>query len=63
MFWDLLEKGTDTHKVIPKDRFDETHIDPTGQRKNTSHTPYGCFIDEPGLFDPRFFRMSPREAS
>ena len=63
MFWDLLEKGTDTHKVIPKDRFDETHIDPTGQRKNTSHTPYGCFIDEPGLFDPRFFRMSPREAT
>ena len=62
-FWELLEKGTDTHKVIPKDRFDEAHIDPTGRRKNTSHTPYGCFIDEPGLFDPRFFRMSPREAT
>lgn len=28
-----------------------------------SHTPYGCFIDEPGLFDPRFFNMSPREAN
>ena len=63
LFWELLEKGTDTHKVIPKDRFDEAHIDPTGRRKNTSHTPYGCFIDEPGLFDPRFFRMSPREAT
>lgn len=63
IFWDLLEKGTDTHKAIPKDCFDETHIDPTGQRKNTSHTPYGCFIDEPGLFDPRFFRMSTREAT
>ena len=63
LFWELLEKGTDTHKVIPKERFDEAHIDPTGQRKNTSHTPYGCFIDEPGLFDPRFFRMSPREAT
>lgn len=63
IFWELLERGTDTHKVIPKDRFDEAHIDPTGQRKNTSHTPYGCFIDEPGLFDPRFFRMSPREAT
>ena len=49
--------------MIPKDRFDEAHIDPTGQRKNTSHTPYGCFMDEPGLFDPRFFRMSPREAT
>ena len=63
LFWQLLEKGTDTHKIIPKDRFDEAHIDPTGHRKNTSHTPYGCFIDEPGLFDPRFFRMSPREAT
>ncbi|KAL9030755.1 MAG: hypothetical protein Q9196_001159 [Gyalolechia fulgens] len=62
-FWELLEKGTDTHKVIPSDRFDQTHIDPTGSRKNTSSTPYGCFIDEPGLFDPRFFRMSPREAT
>lgn len=29
---------------------------------NASHTPYGCFIDEPGLFDAPFFNMSPREA-
>ena len=63
LFWEMLERGTDTHKVIPRDRFDETHIDPAGRRKNTSHTPYGCFVDEPGLFDPRFFRMSPREAT
>ncbi|KAL9596553.1 MAG: hypothetical protein Q9219_005731 [cf. Caloplaca sp. 3 TL-2023] len=63
LFWELLEKGTDTHKEIPHDRFDQNHIDPTGLRKNTSATPYGCFIDEPGLFDPRFFRMSPREAT
>ncbi|KAL8840310.1 MAG: hypothetical protein Q9170_001394 [Blastenia crenularia] len=62
-FWELLEKGTDTHKVIPTDRFDQAHVDPTGSQKNTSQTPYGCFIDEPGLFDPRFFRMSPREAT
>lgn len=63
IFWELLEKGTDTHKLVPGDRFDQAHIDPTGLRKNTSQTPYGCFIDEPGLFDPRFFRMSPREAT
>ncbi|KAI1493823.1 beta-ketoacyl synthase [Biscogniauxia mediterranea] len=29
---------------------------------NTSMAPYGCFIDEPGLFDAPFFNMSPREA-
>lgn len=39
-----------------------TYYDPTGKIRNTSHTPYGCFIDEPGLFDPPFFNMSPREA-
>lgn len=36
--------------------------DPAGKRVNASHTPYGCFIDEPGLFDAPFFNMSPREA-
>ncbi|OJJ96972.1 hypothetical protein ASPACDRAFT_33832 [Aspergillus aculeatus ATCC 16872] len=62
-FWDLLEAGLDVHRRIPADRFDvDSHHDPTGKRMNTSHTAYGCFIDEPGLFDAPFFNMSPREA-
>ena len=62
--WDLLEKGLDVHREIPSDRFDaKAHCDPSGKGKNKTHTPYGCFIDEPGLFDPRFFNMSPREAA
>ncbi|KAL2830748.1 hypothetical protein BDW59DRAFT_169946 [Aspergillus cavernicola] len=62
-FWDLLEEGLDVARKIPADRFDvETHYDPTGKRMNTIQTPYGCFIDEPGLFDAPFFNMSPREA-
>ncbi|KAF2857812.1 polyketide synthase [Piedraia hortae CBS 480.64] len=62
--WDLLMKGLDVHRKIPADRFDaDAHCDPSGKGKNKSHTPYGCFIDEPGLFDPRFFNMSPREAA
>lgn len=62
-FWDLLDKGLDVHRKIPADRFDvDTHCDPTGKRVNTSHTPFGCFIDQPGLFDAPFFNMSPREA-
>ncbi|KAI1875243.1 hypothetical protein JX265_004301 [Neoarthrinium moseri] len=61
--WELLEKGIDAHRVVPADRFPaETHVDPTGKAINTSHTPYGCWIENPGLFDPRFFNMSPREA-
>jgi len=62
-FWELLESGMDVHRKIPADRFDvESHFDPAGKRVNASHTPYGCFIDEPGLFDAPFFNMSPREA-
>ncbi len=62
-FWEILEQGKDVHRKIPADRFDvESHHDPTGKRMNTSHTSYGCFIDEPGLFDAPFFNMSPREA-
>lgn len=62
-FWELLEQGLDVHRKIPADRFDvDSHYDPTGKRVNTSMTPYGCFIDEPGLFDAPFFNMSPREA-
>jgi monodictyphenone polyketide synthase len=62
-FWEILNQGLDVHKKIPADRFDvESHCDPSGERLNTSLTPYGCFIDEPGLFDAPFFNMSPREA-
>ncbi|PNP49295.1 hypothetical protein THARTR1_09963 [Trichoderma harzianum] len=62
-FWDILDAGLDVHRKIPADRFDvDSHYDPTGKRMNTSLTPYGCFIEEPGLFDAPFFNMSPREA-
>lgn len=62
-FWLLLQAGRDVHRTIPSDRFNfETHYDQDGERKNTSKTPYGCFINRPGLFDSRFFNMSPKEA-
>ncbi|KAA8573325.1 hypothetical protein EYC84_003812 [Monilinia fructicola] len=62
-FWSLLEQGLDVHREIPADRFDvKTHVDASGKGKNKSHSPFGCFINEPGKFDPRFFNMSPREA-
>lgn len=63
IFWSVLEQGLDLHRPIPPDRWDvDAHTDPTGKKKNTGHTPYGCFIEEPGLFDSKFFNMSPREA-
>ncbi|KAJ6010630.1 polyketide synthase [Penicillium sp. IBT 35674x] len=62
-FWELLEQGRDVHCKVPADRFDvDSHTDVTGKRPNTSMSPFGCFIDQPGLFDASFFDMSPREA-
>ncbi|KAL9086392.1 MAG: hypothetical protein Q9165_007178 [Trypethelium subeluteriae] len=62
-FWEVLAQGRDVHSHIPPDRFNiETHVDPAGKKPNTSKTPYGCFVDNPGLFDAMFFGMSPREA-
>ncbi|GAM38382.1 hypothetical protein TCE0_033f09060 [Talaromyces pinophilus] len=62
-FWKLLYEGRDVHKVVPERRWDAaTHVDVTGKRKNTSATPYGCWLDNAGLFDAKFFHLSPREA-
>lgn len=64
LFWQLMEKGLDVHRPVPPDRFPvDSHTDPTSKKKNTSHTPFGNFIENPGLFDARFFNMSPREAA
>ncbi|TVY19769.1 Conidial pigment polyketide synthase alb1 [Lachnellula arida] len=62
-FWQVLRSGKDTHRTIPKDRYDwEAHFDPSGEAKNTSRVKYGCFIDKPGMFDAPFFHLSPKEA-
>jgi iterative type I PKS product template protein len=62
-FWDLLYQGLDVHKPAPALHWDvKTHVDPSGTRKNTSQTPFGCWLDDPAEFDARFFNISPREA-
>ncbi|KAK0637053.1 hypothetical protein B0T17DRAFT_588016 [Bombardia bombarda] len=62
-FWNVLHQGLDMHKEVPPLRWDaRTHSDPTGTRKNTSVTPFGCWLDDPAAFDARFFNISPREA-
>ncbi|KAL1848784.1 Type I Iterative PKS [Paecilomyces lecythidis] len=62
--WQLLIDGKDCHRLIPKDRFDpEIYVSQDKNAKNKSGTPYGNFLRHPGLFDARFFNMSPREAA
>lgn len=63
-FWEFLMEGKDAHTRVPSGRFNvETHVDPAGKIPNTSATPFGCFVENPGLFDAMFFGMSPREAA
>ena len=55
--WELLKAGLDVHRSVPEDRFEVSkYYDPESKTRNTSHTPFGCWIKEPGLFDPRFFK-------
>ncbi|KAL8782244.1 MAG: hypothetical protein Q9213_005547 [Squamulea squamosa] len=62
-FWDVLHQGLDVHRPVPALHWDaKTHVDTTGSRKNTSATPFGCWLDDPAGFDARFFNISPREA-
>lgn len=62
-FWDVILKGLDVHRIVPASRWNAaTHVDPTGLRKNTSRTPYGCWLKDPGAFDATFFNITPREA-
>ncbi|KAG0644935.1 polyketide synthase [Hyphodiscus hymeniophilus] len=62
-FWDLLYQGLDVCKEVPIGRWDiKTHVDPTGKAKEKSQTPWGCWLDFCHEFDPRFFKISPREA-
>ncbi|KAJ9400459.1 hypothetical protein DTO282F9_2646 [Paecilomyces variotii] len=61
--WELLMAGRDMCKEVPPTRWNvDTHVDPTGKRKNTSKIRWGCWLDNPDMFDARFFNMSPREA-
>ncbi|KAI1142789.1 polyketide synthase [Hypoxylon sp. FL0543] len=61
-FWDLLREGLDVHEEVPPLRWSKAHVDTTGTQKNTSATPYGCWLSDPAAFDARFFNISPREA-
>ncbi|KJZ76404.1 hypothetical protein HIM_04133 [Hirsutella minnesotensis 3608] len=62
-FWNTLYQGLDVHKPVPSLHWDaKTHVDPTGRQKNTSAAPFGCWLDDPAMFDARFFNISPREA-
>ncbi|KAM0813241.1 putative Polyketide synthase [Seiridium cardinale] len=62
-FWDLLYKGVDACKEVPRRRWDvATHVDPNGRARNKGATKWGCWLDFFAEFDPKFFSISPKEA-
>ncbi|KAJ6190544.1 conidial yellow pigment biosynthesis polyketide synthase [Penicillium mononematosum] len=66
-FWDVILKGLDLHQEVPSDRYDlEEYYSPkhpsAGPGKCTMTCKHGCFMNNPGHFDSKFFHISPREA-
>ncbi|TEA19975.1 Non-reducing polyketide synthase hmp3 [Colletotrichum sidae] len=63
-YWNLIEAGRDVAREIPAGRFldTETLFQPKQSPKCVSTCKLGCFLDKPGHYDSRFFRVSPREA-
>ncbi|GIZ44770.1 hypothetical protein CKM354_000795900 [Cercospora kikuchii] len=61
--WDLLQNRVDMCREVPPLRWNvNTHVDPTGKLKNTNKVKWGCWLDDPEMFDAGFFAISPREA-
>jgi iterative type I PKS product template protein len=62
-FWEDLLAGKCHIKKIPKSRFDvDRYYDATHKLKNSTAAKEGAWLRDPGLFDNRFFNISPREA-
>jgi zearalenone synthase (nonreducing iterative type I polyketide synthase) len=65
-FWEVIMSKQDLCTEVPKDRFDVDDFycpaHERGDKKCKMTTRYGCFMDNPGHFDSRFFHISPREA-
>lgn len=63
-FWSLLASGGDAITKIPADRWDsDFYYDPDVNAAGKICTRYGGFLRHKDLFDPQFFKISPREAT
>ena len=63
-FWNNLRNGKDCITEVPKERWDWRDYYNENDKENNKHTSkWGGFIKGVDEFDPRFFNISPREAS
>lgn len=62
-FWENLKFGKDCIDLIPGKRWNyESFYDPHKGIQGKSYCKWGGFIDDVEMFDPFFFKISPREA-
>lgn len=62
-FWHLLQNGLHNITDVPPNRWNKDALyDPTPATPGKMNTRWGAFLQEIDLFDPEFFRISPREA-
>lgn len=63
-FWNELMNGACHIKKVPKSRYDvDRYYDVAQKLKNSTAIKDGAWLNDPGLFDNRFFNVSPREAT
>jgi len=62
--WELLARGGDGIREVPRDRFDiDRYYDPEPGTPGRTYCRHGGFVDGIDQFDPTFFGISPREAA
>ncbi len=59
-FWNLLHEGQDAITEVPLSRWDTSQVKAESTNKQTQ---WGGFLKQVDQFDPKFFGLSPREAT
>ncbi|TVS13820.1 MAG: aminotransferase class I/II-fold pyridoxal phosphate-dependent enzyme [Planctomycetaceae bacterium] len=61
-FWNLLSRGVDAIREVPRDRWDvDAYFDPQLGIPGRMYTRWGGFLDAVDQFDPAFFGIAMRE--
>ncbi|AQU68945.1 type I polyketide synthase [Streptomyces niveus] len=62
-YWDLLMRGADGVREVPRQRWDAKEFHSEAGEEGHTNTTQGGFIADPDAFDDEFFTISPREAA